>query len=161
MYGSVMHDSGYVLIPIPHCKHFWLIDVNRALIDITQIPAKICWFQFWPILIFLILILIPAKNGIGIVHHWNGWILEKAFITAHVLTLKWAHGHCQVTFLSPPVQIARWDHMRRFLCVCLSVLCLYWTKNRRKKTDGRRVIQHPPSTSLLQRGTIIHICCDR
>ncbi len=30
-------------------------------------------------------------------------------------------------FFSPPVQIAWWAHMHRFLSVCL-----YWTKNRRK-----------------------------
>ena len=37
-----------------------------------------------------------------------------------------------VKFLSPPVQFARWAHMRRFLSVCLSVclsICLsVWTR---------------------------------
>ena len=31
-----MTANNYVHDEVLHCKHFWLIDVNRALIDITR-----------------------------------------------------------------------------------------------------------------------------
>ena len=44
--------------------------------------------------------------------------------------------------LSPPVQVAHWAHMHRFLSVCLSVCSLDWTKKGDTSERGRNMNSH-------------------